>query len=118
MLVPRREETGSISGAEALPSVLMDVDATLHHPRREQRLAFVLCQHVLFVAARAQHQEAERPHHGDDHQGQKHVLPAVVCERKVTTQVLPAHSTCVVIATHGQVGLTLPGIAVLPFHSK
>lgn len=42
MLVPRREETGSISGAEALPSVLMDVDATLHHPRREQRLAFVL----------------------------------------------------------------------------
>lgn len=63
----------------------MNVGATLHHPRREQRLAFVLSLHVLLVAARAQHQEDERPHYGDDRQGQKNVLPAVICEGKITT---------------------------------
>lgn len=62
----------------------MNVGATLHHPRREQRLAFLLCLHVLLVAARAQRQEAERPHDGDDRQGQKNVLPAVICEGKIT----------------------------------
>lgn len=58
------------------------------------------------MAARAQHQEAERPHDGDDHQGQKHLLPAVVCEREIKTRVLALptfYLNLVVIATspHG-----------------
>lgn len=80
VLVPKQQGTRSVSGANALPSLSTNVDVALHHPRREQRLAFVLGQHLLFVAPRAQHQEAERPQYGDDHQGQENVLPAVVCE--------------------------------------
>lgn len=52
------------------------------------------------MAARAQRQEAERPHDGDDHQGQEHVPPAVVCERTTPLPAFYKHSVAIATMTH------------------
>lgn len=52
------------------------------------------------MAAGAQRQEAERPHDGDDHQGQENVPPAVVCEGTPTLPTISKNSVVIATATH------------------
>lgn len=52
------------------------------------------------MAARAQRQEAERPHYGDDHQGQENVPPADVCEGTTALLTFCKHPVVIATMTH------------------
>lgn len=58
-------------------------DIHLHRASWEQWLPFLFREHLLFMMALSQHQEAKCAEDGYNQQGQKNVSPAVVWDRKI-----------------------------------